>query len=261
MIEQSMPKWSPKEDEEARAAVAAHVPIEEIARRLSRTYHSVANRLSKLNVWQRKRWTAKDDAVLIRLWNEGEFLVEICRRLGRNPEHPEGVCRRARVLGLPSSVPPGHEFVTRAARRTGYCVETLWRIIQWAGVVTRPVRTPHPGRRVGHRKYYVDPYDVDVAIERWMKAESPTEGAARWGISPTTLAKWLVDAGICTPCVPGKRHVWHIDAAVIDKVVLARRPEKKLAGIALRNRLRVQRRLRGKLQACNKLAAASTLFT
>lgn len=108
-----------------------------------------------------RRWTPDDDRKLRNWWGI-ETMRTIAGRLGRTGD---AVAARARILGL-AVVPTGPvEYLTHAARRTGFHVESLRRILERAGVpmdrtMSRPLRA-----KTKRRCRVVDRALVDAAVE------------------------------------------------------------------------------------------------
>lgn len=172
----------------------------------------------------RPRWTPEADARLRFFWDTPASTRVLCARFGRSAQ---AIGARARMLGLPARVPPGYEFFTHAAQRVNFDLKTLHRILAWAGVETCRVRSSEMKRRPIERRCraryhqsFVDPFDVDEAVARWLAAETPAQAAPRVGVDPTTLRRWLREAGV--PQV-GHRHEWRLDVAVIDAVAAQHR--------------------------------------
>ena len=177
-----------------------------------------------MTVARRPRWTPEADARLRFFWDTPASTRALCARFGRSAQ---AIGVRARSLGLPARVPPGYEFVTHAALRTNFDLKTLRRILAWAGVEARRVRSSATRRRpIEHRRRaryhqsFVDPFDVDEAVARWLAAETPAQAALRVGVDATTLRRWLRAAGVPRP---PRRHPWRLDVAVLDAVVARQR--------------------------------------
>ncbi len=170
---------------------------------------------------RKPRWTPRDDERLRFFWSTPATVAELCQKLGRSPQ---GVCRRARQLGLQQRVPPGYEFFTHSAKRTGFDARTLRRILQWAGVPLHAVRSYEMRRRPRQRRQkapfrqvYVEPFDVDVAVERWLRTETPGEAGGRIGVDGRTVRGWLRAAGV--EGEPDRRRQWRVDSEILERVV------------------------------------------
>ena len=152
----------------------------------SSLYH-VAGRGGPL---RRRRWTAAEDARLRLLWGSVS-LRTICRTFRR----PRGgiMWHAVQVLGLPSGCPDGLEYLSHAARRTGYGSGQLRRILGWAGVRLAEAYT-YLVR--GRQRHVVDPFDVDDALERWHQTETIQGAARRLGACAETLQAALAKAGV-----------------------------------------------------------------
>lgn len=193
-----------------------------LAAELGRTESAVWRCANRQGVLKNRRWTAEEDERLRMLWGERP-LAELARIFAR----PEGgIYFRAGKLGIRRGAPQGKEFVTTAAERTGFDRATLRKILHWAGVrITKPSRDSKGAWRFG----YVDVYDVDRAVEAWLKTEPLNVSARRHGWCAETIRKWLAEAGELPPSRGRKCHL-RVDIAVVDRVVAEqmRRREQQL---------------------------------
>lgn len=195
-----------------------------LAEPLGRTPSSIRHRISRLGATVKPRWTEADDERLRFFWDTPTTIPELCAKFGRSAQ---GICRRARRLGLQQRVPPGYEFLSHAAERAGFAARTLRRILHWAGVAVHNVRShgmkrrPLPVRRkASFRQLYVDPFDVDEAVERWLRTETPGEAARRTGVDATTIRRLLRKAG--GDGEPGFRRRWRVDSELLDRLLRER---------------------------------------
>jgi hypothetical protein len=184
-----------------------------------RSSHAICQAARRLGLRTHKRWTAEDDRIITSEWGFTS-LEQIARRLGRTAK---AVYQHARAdLDVGMGAPEGAEYLTASARRTGFDVPTLRRVLAYAGVKPRRVPTRPTGRRVSHRMTYVDGLDVDDAVAAWMASEYVEPAAVARGISGEALARWLHEAG-----VPDKRtkcrERWRVPTATIDRVVAERK--------------------------------------
>jgi hypothetical protein len=164
----------------------------------SRSVNAIWHRAQILNLGRRRRWTAADDTRLRKLW-DGELSVrEIAAHLGRTPVTTYW---RARQLGLPCGCPPGWEYLSHAAQRTGYpCTSQLRRVLGAAGAtVRRALSSPRVDARAKHGTWIVRPAEVDLAVADWHETEPVETAARRLGIAGETLAKRLVKLGFEKP--------------------------------------------------------------
>lgn len=201
--------WTADED----AAVVARYAtgdIEAIATDLDRSVIAVNHRAKRLGVAQRKRrWTKADVATLKSFWGE-ESLRSLAKRLGRTEAT---TFWRAQQEGLPLGCPQGREYLTVAAKRTGYECGQLRKILKWAGVrLSLTMSRPTGARRHFH---CVDPYDVDRAVEAWLSTEAITPGARARGTTVAMLTRRL--RGIeGVPSKPPGRYHWRIPSRILD---------------------------------------------
>lgn len=157
-----------------------------------------------------RRWSASEDEKLRVSW--GEVTVPDLAGMLRRTEW--AVYRRARDLGISVGCPRGYEWLTAAARRTGYDVATLRSVLDDAGVAMRPALhrldyTPRSGR------VYVDPFDVDAAVAARNLTETLSSAATRRGIEHRRLIRAL--AGVDgVPRKPRRGRAWRIPTALLD---------------------------------------------
>lgn len=210
--------WSAEADALLRFTYGKLSPTE-IGLQVARSASAVMHRAQRLGLQTHRRWTRDDDQELRALWGE-VALRTIASRLKRTPA---AVFARAQVaLRLPLGCPQGHEYLTHAAKRTGYTAGQLRRILAWAGVKLRPsMSRPTEARRHYHT---VDPFDVDDAVGRWLENETVESGARRHGLIGATLAAWLRLArrqtDIRIPDEPRERKAhWRVPSSTIDAVV------------------------------------------
>ena len=140
-------------------------------------------------------WTPAEDAQLRLLWDDGVALKTLARRLDRTAN---AICRRVRELGLRAGMPRDAESLVQAAKRTGYRIPTLRKILAWAGVCIRNRRTSWTKPR-RFRQSFVDQLAVDDAIAAWQRTESLTRAAERAGVSQPRLTNRLRKLGIIRP--------------------------------------------------------------
>lgn len=162
-----------------------------------------------------RRWTPADDMKLELRW-AGHGLAWIAKSLGRSQAT---VYWRARQIGLPCGCPQGYEYLSAAAKRTGFSTGQLRAILEEAGVgvhkaISRPMKRTAAGRRSFH---VVDPFDVDQAVALWGATEVVESAARARGIAGDTLRHWLVKSGHVPPSVRKAR--WRVQTEAIDRLV------------------------------------------
>jgi hypothetical protein len=208
--------WTAEDDEAIRGGFA-HGRGRALAERLGRTISAIHHRAQRLGIVADRRWTPADDAELRMLWFE-VGVAEIAKRMKRTRA---AVVQRAReYLGLPLGAPPGLEYVSHAAVRTGFALATLQMILRWAGVKPRPSMSYDRGAK--RHFHIVDSVDVDDAIERWLATESLEAAARRIGWSAETLARRLLASGLDVPPRPTRKRHWRIPTVFVDQVVAER---------------------------------------
>lgn len=230
--------WTAVEETLLRARYVADGP-KACAEALGRSWLSVTRRAHSLRLTRVRRWTNHDDARLTVLWGVHP-IPTVATMLHRSAD---AVYWRARVLELGLGCPQGHEYLSRAATRTGYAVTTLRMILRWAGVrveraTTRPDAAPR-GKRGGHLTYVVEPCDVDDAVARWCATETLEMAAESRGIGSATLARLLREAtargDARVPAKPrGFRKHWRIPSVLVDELVTAYARRESLSAAALR---------------------------
>lgn len=223
--------WTVAEDAVLRARYDSE-PAELIAASMDRTLSAVFHRARRLGLKRRRRWTAEDDRCLVALWG-AESLPTIARRLGRTRA---AVYVRAREIHLECGASTGYEYLTGAAKRTGYTVEQLRVILKAGGVrISRSMSRPSNATRSFH---VVDPYDVDRAVEAWHATELVHPAAVARGIGGDVLRGWLLAAiaeGTEMPKPPKRfKARWRVPSSVIDAVIARRNELESVARAALR---------------------------
>jgi len=203
--------WTPRELRILRSSYrskgAAYV-----AQRTGRPFAGVCAKAARLGLRNKPRWTDIDNQRLRNLWGV-ESLTVIAKRLGRTKN---GVFRQAiDVLGLKRGAQEGQEMLTAAARRTGYDVATLRRVLEAAGVeLKRPMSEPGSKRR----RRVVESVDVDEAVAAWNATETVNGAARARGISDDYLRKLLKRAA-GVPAKPEGRKAWRVPTTIIDRAL------------------------------------------
>jgi len=194
---------------------------------LGRSWHGVFRMASRLGGLQRKRrWGTVDDRRLKTLWLSSDSLESIAGKLGRTPLTTYW---RAYELDLPLGAPAGYEYLSAAATRTGYETSQLRVILGAAGVAIRPVRARTSKKRKS-RAHFVDPFDVDRAVEAWLQLETVECAARRLGIGGDNLRRWLREAGHDKP---PRKYTWRLPPEVFDELVAARRSRVSVRSAAM----------------------------
>lgn len=158
-----------------------------------------------------RRWTPLEENRLRLFWG-ARSVPDIAETLGRSAF---AVYQRAELLGLGLGCPRGYEYLTAAARRTGFEVARLRLILGEAGFKIRGAMV-RGGATV---RYYVDPEKVDAAVASWLATETLAGAARRLGMWPDTLERRLLASGVpLPPKPPGKRH-WRIPSEAIEQAL------------------------------------------
>lgn len=160
------------------------------------------------------RWTEAQEAALRESWDWSK-LAAIAARLRRPLD---GVYRKARELGLPCGVPPGHVYLKTAMVKLGFCPSALRRILKDADVpVMRAIPAPR-ARKGAQRRWVVDMAKARAAVDAWMLTETPTGAAKRLGVRRAELMQRLAEAGVKVAPVRKRCHV-RIQTDVIDRAM------------------------------------------
>lgn len=131
-----------------------------------------------------------------------------------------GIQEHAQQRGLlaPGKVPVGFVTIATAARKLGYRHQTMARILAWARVKTF-VRRGRSGEARPQPHRLVEWSLALGAHERWARAETVSEAAARHGMSRSVLLKLLRRLGGLGKKRKGQRH--HLDPTKVDRAVAA----------------------------------------
>jgi hypothetical protein len=182
----------------------------DIARDLGRETTAIFHRAKRLGLTARRRWTKADDSFLRMYW--GDYgVATIAKQLKRSEV---AVYWRAGKLDLTRGAPPGFEYVSNAAERTGFCRETLVMILRWAKVPLKRAAS----RATGASWHYhvVDTVDVDDAVERWLATETLKSATRRYRVSCETVERRLRASGLTLPPKPADGTHWRIPRETID---------------------------------------------
>lgn len=200
-----------------------------LGKRLGRSWRAVFAHATRLGIPRRKRrWTDYDTHRLGMLWETTLTLSAIAKKLERTEKTTYW---KAQQLGLPLGMPDGYEYLSAAAARTGYETSQLRRILEAGAVKLYTVRARPEGKRRSRHQHYVDAFDVDEAVTKWLERETVESAARRLSMVGETLRQWLRDAGHKPP--EHKRAQWRLPSAVIDAVVTERRSKVSLRQAAM----------------------------
>ena len=211
--------WTADEDALLRELYVVRGGARRLADQLQRSLHSVHRRARRLNVKRYTHWSSADVAKLKQLW--GDHSVEtVARMMGRSPE---AVYWRAQKHGLTLGCPQGYEYLSHAAKRAGFPVGTLRRILRLTGhsgsirrAITRTRVAPGSSR---HVHWVVDSFAVDEAVEQWLSTEPLEAACRRLGVGRA----WLMNRLVGRPDVPARpqlrKATWRVPSAVVDRVV------------------------------------------
>lgn len=180
-----------------------------------------------------RRWTIKEAHRLRALWGV-ESVTSIAKKIGRSPIT---VYYFAQKLDLPLGCPQGFEYLTTAAKRTGFDTKSLRAVLAHAGkkirlAMSKPlVKSRGTGPRKGQRTHVVSPDDVDAAVRLWTTQECLPTAALRLGTTREILRAALLAAGHEPP---PKRYRWRVMPAVSDAAMASYRPGMSVRAHAAR---------------------------
>lgn len=171
-----------------------------------------------------RHWSKTEENLLV--WNWESSTVEaLADKLGRTPL---SVYCKAHELGLQRGCPQGMEYVTAAAKRTGYALATLKNILRWAKVHVEPTRSRRYASKAtanaGFQCHFVRPDAVDAAIASWLSSESVGGAAKARGIRPHDLRARLREHPEA-PERPEGRARWRVPTWLIESVLAEKRPD------------------------------------
>ncbi len=191
-----------------------------------RSTASIYQRANILGLKRLRMWSAEEDEKLRLYWGL-KSLATIARELKRSQI---GVYMRAvKHLGLQAGCPEGWEYLSEAARRTGYAISTLWDIMRAAKMRILESYTYRESGS-GRRYYIVEPSDVNHAVALRCASETVFDAAKRRGLTYDILKARLIAAGVKRP--EKKNAAWRIASTEID-AVLQRHAEMKAEGETL----------------------------
>lgn len=203
--------WTKEEDETVKEAFARGGRKAVCEALPHRTLDAIIAHVRKLGLSGRHKghWTRDEDTRLRSLWGV-EPMAGLAKLLDRTPR---AIYNRAvNRLGLEATVPEGWEHVTHAAARTGYGVDSLYRILKEANI--HPMRAYSATRE---RYWIVEIADVDFAVSARGDTESLFGAATRRGMSAEKLRLRLEHIGV----VPPKRKAakWLIKRTDLQRVL------------------------------------------
>lgn len=222
--------WSPAEDSTLRVAYLTGGIAAAKAELPGRSPQALYHRAQRLMVLRRRRWTPDDDARLRSLWDGELALPAIAARLGRTEITTYW---RAQKIRLPLGCPAGYEYLSKAARRTGYDTGQLHRVLSAADATVKRALVAPCRKRKGKSTsplrlhWIVFSAEVDVAVEAWHETEPVQAAAARVGVCGETLTRRLRALGFKKPVHssgPGrpkaKRH-WRVRPEEVEAAMRA----------------------------------------
>lgn len=161
----------------------------------------------------KKEWAHEELQYLRWSWGQARAST-IARRLKRSA----AACyHKAAELGL------GSEWeglsLAECAKRSGYDLDTLRKVLAFAGVRPRRSQISRKGR-VKHWRWSVDPDGLERAVALWTSTAPVGVHAREYGVSGIALRQWLEDAGHKPPRGSRRRH-WRVSSEVVAKVMAA----------------------------------------
>ncbi len=188
-----------------------------------RNVATIRKQAQKLGVTTRALWSPAEEKRFTGWWQAGHSIEWMAAKLKRSPNALYVKATKLGILG----VPQGYETLTKATRRTGFTsVPRMKALLRWAGVRMHLSRTfPRACHKGLYKTHFVDPFDVDEAVRRWLRLETVAYAAESRGIPHSTLYQWLVEDGVVHKVSgPCRRH-HRFEAEVIDRVVAERRQQ------------------------------------
>lgn len=209
--------WTKADDDTVRADYPK-TKRSVLAARLGRSVRALQRRAGQLGVKAYRPWTSKDDHDLIDSWGE-LTIAQIARNLKRTPEAV--YARATEKLGLKRGCPEGFEYVSNAAKRTGFDLKTLWKVLAYSRVKVARAMS-RPGKARGHyQTRIVDPYAVDRAVRAFIDAAPLNQHAIEHRLDLATLKRWLLlakehGAIVDLPPLPKKQKGrWRVPGATV----------------------------------------------
>lgn len=178
------------------------------------------------------KWTKKEDDLLAMHWGYMP-MRELAELVGRTQL---AVYQRCRQLGVGGGCPNGFEYVSAAARRTGFDLKTLRRVLRLGHVEIRRGGAKTDEYTLRPRSF-VESFEVDEAVKAWCQTEHIATAAARHGLSRLTLKSWLLEAkrkGVKMPAKPARAQHWRIPSRTIDAIVAEKLAGKERLAVAAR---------------------------
>lgn len=204
--------WSDSDDAKLRRSFTAGGVLAALRALPKRTRPAVWRRARRLGLQREPQWPPQDDATLRELWAQARPLHEVAARFQRSQE---AVAARAHKLGLRRGCPDGWEYVTAAARRTGFDEPLFRKVLAAAQVEVRPALTFHQGR-TSRRTEIVHSEGADLAVAHWMTGAPLAVQARRYGVACETMERRLAKVGVRRP--RPRRH-WHVSDADVARAM------------------------------------------
>lgn len=229
-----MSAWTAAERHTLGELYRRGTPVARISKILRRRACSVYKQAQALGL-QHKRaarpWTAAEDRILRREWGENAWRPLRQKLRGRSRV---AIVQRAAAIGLPS-VPQGWVSIQAAADHCGMSHATLLCVLQRARI--RPRRWYSLSAGGSGVRLYVELDEVVVAVEEEVREwERVPAAAARWSLSPDTLAAWLRRGGVELRAAAARKSVRYARSADVDRIVRERgwRPGRVCLSVAAR---------------------------
>lgn len=229
--------WTPAEDAVLRAKYG-HIAAKVIAKEIGRGTRAVMQRANKLGIVSYRRWSPKQDANLRAMWGD-DSLKSIARALKRTMIR---VYVRAQTLGLPLGCPDGYEYLGNAAKRTGFSIKTLRKILRKAGVQIKESYSRPTHRKTAYRYHIVDSFETDEAVTLYLQGAPLNQYTLEYGCSLETLQRSLrlakAHTDIQIPEQPTtKKGTWRVSASVVAAVMAWKASLESVTQASLRLRM------------------------
>lgn len=173
---------------------------------------------NKFSPKARSHWDELEEERLIGVWGI-KNIRQIAEEFGRTPT---AVIRKANNLGLHLRTLTEYESLRQAAKRCGYTIVQLKKILQLSNVRLFGSFCS-PTKKNKHHRYMVSKSAVDAAVKFWCETEAVEQAARRLNTSCKTIKRILylaIDNGNkkVPPPPQIRKGTWRIPSSVVDEL-------------------------------------------